>query len=163
MVTKKLWQMAVCAVLLLVVAACGKEDEDNIIWDIANFKIEIKVSNQQGQDITSQVASMAPEAVWKGKTYALKTKRTETNMSARTRALAVVFDGLFTENGRLYFGELSGSDTYKDEELIIKWPDGTQNVIKFCHELVWKDNEPIFNQSFQLDGKPVKSIVIIRR
>ena len=85
MVTKKLWQMAVCAVLLLVVAACGKEDEDNIIWDIANFKIEIKVSNQQGQDITSQVASMAPEAVWKGKTYALKTKRTETNMSARTR------------------------------------------------------------------------------
>ena len=47
--------MAVCAVLLLVVAACGKEDEDNIIWDIANFKIEIKVSNAQGQDITSQV------------------------------------------------------------------------------------------------------------
>ena len=156
MVTKKLWQMAVCAVLLLVVAACGKEDEDNIIWDIANFKIEIKVSN-------AQVASMAPEAVWKGKTCALKTKRTETNMSARTRALAVVLDGLFTENGRLYFGELSGSDTYKDEELIIKWPDGTQNVIKFSHELVWKDNEPIFNQSFQLDGKPVKSIVIIRR
>jgi len=155
--------MAACTMLILMAAACGKNEDDDIIWDIANFKIEIQVVNGQGQNVTSQVASMAPKAVWNGKTYELNANRKQVNVAARTRALMAVFEGLFTDEGRLYFGELSGSDTYQDATLVIQWGDGTSNEIKFNHELVWKDNEPIFNQSFWLDGKRVNKIVITKK
>lgn len=155
--------MAACTMLILMAAACNKNEDDDIIWDIANFKIEIQLVDGQGQNITSQAESMNPKAVWKGKTYELNANRKQVNVAARTRALMAVFEGLFTENGHLYFGELSGSTTYTNEQLEIEWPDGTKNTIVFNHELVWKDNEPIFNQSFKLDGKTVSKIVITKK
>ena len=163
MTTKKWWQTALCALVLTMVAACGKDDDDSVIWDIANFKIEIQVNNSNGQTITSQVAELAPKAIWRGKTYELNNDLKNVNLPARTRALAVVFQGLYTENGRLYFGELSGSDTYDKESLTIEWADGTRNEIVFSHELVWKDNEPLFNQQYWLDGKSTKYPIIITK
>ena len=154
--------MAVCTMLIVMAAACSNSEDDDIIWDIANFKIDIQVCNSQGQNVTGQVESMAPKAIWKGKTYELNANRKQVNVAARTRALMAVFEGLFTDNGHLYFGELSGSTTYTNEQLVIEWQDGTKNTIVFNHELVWKDNEPIFNQSFKLDGKTVSKIIIIK-
>ena len=160
---KKWWQMTLCALMLLTVAACGKDEDDGIIWDIANFKIEIQVYNSDGQNMTGQVATLAPKAVWREKTYELNKDLKDVNLPARTRALAVVFQGLYTENGRLYFGEFQGSSTYDKEPLVIEWADGTTNKIEFSHELIWKDNEPLFNQQFWLDGKSTKYPIIITK
>ena len=163
MTTKKWWQTTLCALVLMMVAACGKDDDDSIIWDIANFKVEIQLLNSNGQTITSQVEELAPKAIWRGKVYELNKNLKEVNLPARTRDLAVVFEGLHTKNGRLYFGELSGSSTYDKEPLVIEWPDGSRNTITISHELIWKDNEPLFSQQFTLDGKSTKYPIIITK
>ena len=138
------------AAIVSVMTACGKDDGNDVIWDIVPWNITMEVS---GHDLSG---ANVVTATWGDKTYVLNAD------IQLTRAIATVFEGLHTNNGKLVFGELSSTKKYESEQLIIDWGDGSQpDTITFSHELYWIAGLPDFNQQFLLNGKPVNLPIVI--
>lgn len=56
----------------------------------------------------------------------------------------------------LKFGELDGTETYEDENLIMDWGSLGKDTITFTSKITWENNRPIFVRSYSLNGKEVE-------
>lgn len=81
---------------------------------------------------------------------------TELDFSPMTRAYMPEFMGLRLMDSDaygqkvLYYGELEGGRDYDNEEFVISWPDGTQDVITYSRKLNRRKGDA--TQSWSLNG-----------
>lgn len=136
------------------------DDEEFAIWDFAPIVLYISVQDEQGYDLLNpdtqgSIASNDIKATFRGNIYE------KDALIAQTRFYMPTFGGLqtgITKKGKYFltFGELSGTSTFDNEEVIIDWGDNTQDVLTFSNKLTWKSkNEPVINRNFCLNGKEI--------
>jgi hypothetical protein len=61
------------------------------------------------------------------------------------------------EHGKaqLYFGDLTGHDTFEDEPLTLHWPDGSTDIITVKASAIEGYKNVKLNRKFKLNGKVV--------
>lgn len=131
---------------------------DDIIWDFAPIELHIAVQDGQGNDLLNpetpgNLTQQGIKAIYNGKTYEKDAP------VSQTKTYLAHFKGLQTmnlETGKyvITFGEFNGDNTFDNEQVIIDWNDGTQDVITFSSKLTWKSKKkPLFDRKFCLNGK----------
>ena len=147
-----------CNLLATLTASCSSDDaaltpEDDLIWDIAPLVISVKVVSPEGYAVLNANTTSRITAYYQGNTFAC---------IPLNRAYAPQSYGLTYMNDYLLFGELSGTDTYHGEQLILNWGDGSkQDTITFSHQMSWQDNTPTFKREFRLNGKVQNDQIVI--
>lgn len=146
--------------LAIMFSACqDADDEANDVWSApawyAPIVFNIRVLSPEGYSILNTSNSQFIKATYKGVTY---------ECDKSMRAYNPEFYGLKRNNDILLFGELDGSKTYENEQIILSW--GTYikpDTITFSHTpLVFVlDNAggPLaVEEHVYLNGKEIKSI-----
>lgn len=147
-----------CSIVAALTSSCKdeshlEENPDDITWDIAPLVISVKVVSPEGYSVLNSRTAAKITAIYHGQTYACV---------KQSREYMPDFFGLTCKNDYLLFGELSGTETYHGEELILDWGDGSkQDTITFSHRLEWKEEMPTFHQEFRLNGKVLEGQIII--
>lgn len=152
------------SVLAIVMAAgltsCDSDNKKYLEWDISPMYIRIIVSNADGQNLLDPAIPNSFDyhditAEWMGKSYTADTNK----MQQTTRILIAQIHGLqyFVEHGKaqLYFGDLTGHDTFNDEPLTLHWPDGTTDVITVEASAIEGPKNVKLKRKFKLNGKVV--------
>ena len=133
---------------MMVAAGC-----DSLIVDWTPVDIYIEAVDEDGRSIISpEMPGMS--LTFKGVTYTVKEE------SVRTRAYAAILVGLIAQpvsdgdqsGYRLYFGEIDGAADM-DEDIVLNWPDGSEDVIHYhcANHREWP--KPDCNRSWKLNGK----------
>ena len=99
------------------------------------------------------------KAIFRGKEYYINIKP---DNNEENSTLSADFTGLTlanypqTQNPHpLKFGELDGTETYEDENLIMDWGSLGKDTITFTSKIEWVDNRPTFIRRYALNGKEV--------
>ena len=114
--------------------------------------------SQDGKDLLNptvegNLLTQNIKAIYRGEEYT-------NGASSKSRVYVPKFYGLITvklQNGKyaLSFGELDGGKDFKNEEIVIDWGDGKQDVITFSNTVKWEGKNPDIARSFLLNGKTV--------
>lgn len=149
--------------LALALVTCFTSCDNDVIWDIIPMRIHITVSNAEGQNlldptIPNSFNYSGITAEWLGETYTADTISLF-DKEYMTRMLIGHMHGLVyvIEHGKaqLYFGDLTGHDTFDDEPLTLHWPDGTTDVITVKASAIEGYKSVKLNRKFKLNGKVV--------
>ena len=156
---KKFGSLCLAGLLAMTFVGCSDHDEiDDLIIDFAPIQINVMAESQDGKDLLNptvegNLLTQNIKAVYRGEEYT-------NGASSKSRVYVPKFFGLITvklQNGKyaLSFGELDGGKDFKNEEIIIDWGDGKQDVITFSNTVKWEGKNPDITRSFQLNGKTV--------
>lgn len=163
-IIRNLW-MLLCGVVMLTAVSCTVEGDEPGDVVAANFNgknaplvISLKVLSPKGFSILPWSNLQRTYAIFRGQKYDCD------SIPKDSRTIIPNFYGLKSLNDYLLFGELDGTEEYKDEEIIIHWnqfmgyikPD----TITFTH-FIQKDGK-VFN-SFKLNGEPVEGQMEVRK
>jgi hypothetical protein len=149
--------------LVLALTTCFTSCHNDVIWDIIPMRIHITVSNADGQNLLDPTTPNSFDyrnitAEWMGESYTADTISLfeKENM---TRMLIGHMHGLVyvIEHGKaqLYFGDLTGHDTFEDEPLTLHWPDGSTDIITVKASAIEGYKNAKLNRKFKLNGKVV--------
>ncbi|MGL4333105.1 MAG: hypothetical protein ACRCZQ_11060 [Bacteroidales bacterium] len=143
-----------------------KEDEGDVVWDVYPVVYCMSVTDADGNDLLNPATPDALDytkikAVYKNKDYSCQIPEG----MASTKAYLPQFYGLQLrqEKGKfiLYFGELEGAESYRNETIILDYGDGSSDEISFNRDFKWnKGKEPLISQKWFLNGKEVSDNVI---
>ena len=146
--------LALCGVLM---TGCEIMNNDDWIVDWAPVEIYIHAEDADGNSII-QPEMPGMSLTFKGDTYTVKDWNNRYENKIATRAYMAVLYGLYAQpladdstKYQLYFGEIDGAADM-DEDITIKWPDGTTDVIRYhCsdHDVFKLD----CNRTWKLNGK----------
>ena len=99
------------------------------------------------------------KAIFRGKEYYINIKP---DNSKENSTLSSDFTGLTLANypqtmspHPLKFGELDGTETFENENLIMDWGSLGRDTITFTSKIEWVDNRPTFIRRYALNGKEV--------
>lgn len=156
---KNFFPFLLAGLMVASLSGCSDHDEiENLEIDFAPVQICIMAESQDGKDLLNpavegNILSHDIVATYRGKEYT-------NGISSKSRAYMPRFYGLITmklQNGKyaLAFGELDGEEEFKNEELVIDWGDGQQDVITFTSNVDWNGQKPDIKRSYQLNGKVV--------
>lgn len=140
----------------------------NDVWDIAPIVPRIYLSDGDGNNLLDpgntengfDVSLITAE--FKGETYSVTLDAVDDG-EPETRAYFPIFTGLSLHtdmygNWMLSFGELDGQEYMDNEDLIIRWGDGTSNTITIFNSFRWKANgSPSITRRFYIDGEKQES------
>lgn len=137
------------------------------IWDINPVKIQMEVVDAQGRNLFDETTpgnwnGSEISATFEGESYTFPT--------ADTKAYLAILYGLYVEphggsTGSTYpvltFGELDGTQE-RNSDLVISWPDGSEDIISVHREFRWKHNgDPDGETAWKLNGKETESPIRI--
>lgn len=156
---KKLANYLFAGLLCMSFVGCGEHDEvEDLDYDFTPIQICVMAESQDGKDLLNpdvdeNILTQNIVATYRGKEYT-------NGKSSKSRVYVPHFYGLVTlklNNGKyaLSFGELNGQEDFKNEEIVIDWGDGEQDVITFTSTVNWKGQRPEVKRSYQLNGKEV--------
>lgn len=149
--------------LALALVTCFTSCDNDVIWDIIPMRIHITVSNVEGQNLLDPTTPNSFNysditAEWMGETYTADTISLF-DKEHMTRMLIGHMHGLVyvIEHGKaqLYFGDLTGHNTFNDEPLTLHWPDGTTDVITVEASAIEGPQNVKLKRKFMLNGKVV--------
>ena len=149
--------------LALALTTCFTSCDNDVIWDIIPMRIHITVSNTDGQNLLDPTTPNNFDyrnitAEWMGETYTADTISLFEKENA-TRMLIGHMHGLVyvVEHGKaqLYFGDLTGHETFDDEPLTLHWPDGSTDVITIKASAIEGYKSVKLNRKFKFNGKVV--------
>ncbi len=163
---KKYFKIIRAAVLFVLslssLASCGSDEMDiNVIYDITPVACRIQVVDANGNNLLNSIAENALDtskvvAVYKGVEYPCKP---DPWLDYESKAIPASFYGLILVNRKnitgpaLLFGEFNGAKSYTNEEIVIKWGDGTSDTIKFDRQFKWNKNQmPTIKHEWYLNG-----------
>ena len=147
---------AVMAITLL--AGCENNDTNGYIVDWSPVNIYIYATDADGKSII-QPDMPGMSLTFKGQTYTVMDWSQRD--SIHTRAYLAIMYGLFAQpvdttayppEYRLYFGEIDGAADM-DEDIILKWPDGTVDAIHYHCSDHKESRPPKCNRSWKLNGE----------
>ena len=131
-------------------------------WDIVPLTFNIYLHNKNGYDLLNTLVEghINPDsvkAIFQGKEYHLNTYLPE------NRAILPEFTGLTrpwhnqndTRAYPIYFGELDGTETFENEQLIMDWGTLGCDTITFTSKIEWKNDKPTFIRHYSLNGMEV--------
>ncbi len=139
--------------VIMLFTGCSNNNDD-IIWDFANFNVAFRVVNQAGEDLLNEEeeGNMLEDikVVYKDKEY--KWERPLKYNMPKALALRTMYS---SDKDIIYlcFGEFSPQSNYKNETFTIDWGDGTTDEIKFNLYITWKGNDPTVHQAVYLNGE----------
>ncbi|MBO7266667.1 MAG: hypothetical protein J6V12_02760 [Bacteroidaceae bacterium] len=151
------------AALALALVTCFTSCDNDVIWDIIPMRIHITVSNADGQNLLDSTTANHFDyrqitAEWMGESYTADTISLFEKENT-TRMLIGHMHGLVyvVEHGKaqLYFGDLTGHETFDDEPLTLHWPDGSADVITVKASAIEGYKSVKLNRKFKLNGKVV--------
>ena len=147
------------AICTFILTGCEKENSGPyIIIDWAPVEIYIYADDADGNSII-RPDMPGMELTFKGETYTVRDKD-QLMDSIYTRAYMATLFGLYAERDserdstayRLYFGEIDGAADM-DEDIVLKWPDGSKDVIHYhCSDHKY-GKEAKCNRSWKLNGQ----------
>lgn len=132
---------------------------DTKVWDIAPVTVRMEVIDAQGRNLFDETTpgnwlGSEISATFEGESYIFPT--------TDTRAYLAVLYGLHLEPYEnadrspvsvLAFGELDGTQE-RDSDLVITWPDGSEDIITVHRRFRWKWNgDPDGKTTWKLNGK----------
>ena len=127
---------------------------DPPIWDISPVVVVFEVRNSNGENLfdestDSSWLNTSFSATFEGETY--------TYPYVETKEYYAYLRGLYlqpySQTPRLEFGELDGT-VERNSDLVITWPDGTQDVINIKRSFRWKLNgDPDGKTTLKLNGE----------
>lgn len=142
---------------ILSVSSCEKVIGGWIV-DWAPVNIYMEAVDAEGHSIISpEMPGMT--LTFKGETYSVQDAESWDN--AQTKAYLAIMEGLVAvpymeENGetvyRLKFGEIDGAADM-DEDIVLNWPDGSQDTIHYHCSDHREGRNPRCNRSWKLNGK----------
>lgn len=158
---KNVWPL-LCGVGLLATNGCsdGYDDStliiDPVIWDYSPVILSLKVLSPEGYSILPYANLTKISATYRGQTYFCGVNPTP------TRYYMPEFYGLKVQNDYLLFGELDGTDEYKDEQLIIHWGADSikSDTITFSR---WIIGDGRVHSTFCLNGLPVEGQMEVQK
>ena len=127
---------------------------DPKIWDIGPVVVLFEVNNSNGDNLFAE----STEGNWLNASFSCTFEdETYTYPSPETKEYIAVLRGLYlntsSETPFLEFGELDGTEN-RNSDLVITWPDGTQDVITIKHTFRWKLNgNPDGHTTLKLNGE----------
>lgn len=149
--------------LVLGFTSCNKNDKEHF-WEVdyMPIKIYMTVQNAEGVNLLDPENLDGIKATFKDEVFAADTT-CDCPLYYHTRYLPTDMHGLICmqlKDGTyaLYFGEIDGGGTYKEEPLTIEWPDGTTDIISINSEIKKRKNDgypEVVNRYFKLNGKVV--------
>ena len=156
---KNFCSLCLAGLLAMTFVGCSDHDEiDDLIVDFAPIQINGMAESQDGKDLLNptvegNLLTQNIKAIYRGEEYT-------NGASSKSRVYVPKFYGLITvklQNGKyaLSFGELDGGKDFKNEEIVIDWGDGKQDVITFSNTVKWEGKNPDIARSFLLNGKTV--------
>ena len=152
-----------CAITALF-CFTGCDNNSDVIWDMHPVSYMIQVTDANGNDLlnpefSGNLTDQSVTATFRGEEYACRWSNREEEIT--TRYYMPVFEGLFhvqrfDGNYYLEFGELDGEKDYNDD-LILNWGDGTQDVITLKRTVKRKKNDTKrdVKTTFYLNGSKV--------
>ena len=146
-------------VLSSIMFSCSKEEENVLVpADFGPEFIYMYVTDEAGNDLVSEDVGLT--LTWRNVTYEVKPSKNASDLA--TRAYLPHLYGLYiepsanpNEPSRIVFGELSGSKS--DDDFILKWSDGSTNVIHYYAHLERTKNDYKLNRYWKLDEEMQKS------
>ena len=156
---KKFGSLCLAGLLAVTFVGCSDHDEiDDLTIDFTPIQINVMAESQDGKDLLNptvegNLLTQNIKAIYRGEEYT-------NGASSKSRVYVPKFYGLITvklQNGKyaLSFGELDGGKDFKNEEIVIDWGDGKQDVITFSNTVKWEGKNPDIARSFLLNGKTV--------
>ena len=151
------------AALAIVMAAGLTSCDNDVIWDIIPMRIHLTVVDADGKNLLDPTTPNSFDyreitAEWMGESYTADTISLFDKQQT-TRLLMAHMHGLVytIEHGKaqLYFGDLTGHNTFNDEPLTLHWPDGTTDVITVKASATEGYKSVKLNRKFKLNGKVV--------
>lgn len=152
------------SVALLSVLACtgicssciGRD----VIWDINPVNTYMEIVDRSGANLFDKATpgnwlEESISATFEGETWSYPAEEETRAFMPEMYGLRVVEYGSSTEPPRpvLVFGELSG-ETERNSDLVITWPDGTEDTLTISREFRWKANgAPKGKTVWKLNGK----------
>lgn len=128
-------------------------DKPGYIWDYAPIYFSFYLYNEQGENLVKrmnkeQLEKVLTVAIW-GKEYTF-----EDGKSMPTRMIPPTWTGLSRDVDRdgvafLRFGELEGGAFFRDEEILLKWSDGSTDKILFSTHI---EEAGVIKSSNSLNG-----------
>ena len=144
--TTRLFVMMLVSIL---VASCRGLGDYIVDWTPVNIIIEA-VDSDGNSIISPEIPGMS--LTFKGETYTVKPDETG------TKAYFAVMNGLVARQKQdgtynLVFGQIDGAEDM-DEDILLHWPDGSEDVIHYhCSDhRKWPTIK--CNRSWKLNGKP---------
>ncbi len=148
----------------LLLASCN-----DTIWDIAPVEYHVQVLDAEGRDLLNPetpgaIDHQAVEVIYDGKSYTLQETSTQEYLPY-FYGLAIGY--YYPADGyRLIFGELEGAKSYDNQQLLIRWGDGTEDVVSFTRKYRTKCNgSPKIDETWYLNGerysKETRTTVVI--
>ena len=131
---------------------------DPPIWDIAPVIVLFEVNNSNGENLFAE----STEGNWLDTSFSCTFEDvTYTYPYVETKEYAAFLRGLYLKNYSqtpyLEFGELDGTEE-RNSDLVITWPDGTQDVITIKRTFRWKLNgDPDGKTTLKLNGEKTSS------
>lgn len=154
---KRIRFISLLATFFIVISSlstsCNKNSPVEVDW--APVIIYIYATDTNGNSIISDnMPGMTLS--FKGTTYTVKDWETAVTESLKTKAYYARMIGLAAQPDndgyRLFFGEIDGAADM-DENIILSWPDGSQDTIHYhCSDHRY-GKEPSCNRSWTLNGK----------
>ena len=143
----------------LIAAPACESIMGNYIVDWAPVNLYITATDAAGNSIISpDMPGMT--LTFQGKTYPVRNWDDRRKEAIPTKAYLAVLDGLFAQpyatSGerlyRLWFGEIDGA-LDMDEDILLKWPDGSEDTIHYHCSDHREGRTPKCNRSWKLNGK----------
>lgn len=145
----------IIAGLLCLLMGCTLTSCDEIsplkIIDWAPVELYMSVNDADGNNL------LEGDTSWlEGMSITFNGQTSELDFSPMTRAYMPEFMGFRLMDSDaygqkvLYYGELEGGRDYDNEEFVISWPDGTQDVITYSRKLNRRKGDA--TQSWSLNG-----------
>lgn len=144
--------------------ACSVDDESNdVSVDTAPLVISIQVLDLEGHSVLNDQNIQNISATYKGESYVCRSKQQIiSEEQSGTRYYKPHFYGLTYVNDYLIFGELDGTKTYTDEQLILYWGgDFKPDTITFSYTIQASSSKT--EDHCLLNGQPVTGQIIIHK
>ena len=128
-------------------------DKPDYIWDYAPLSLSFYVYDEQGVNLVYKMSkeelSVALTVSFRGSDFT-----PEDGKPMPKRAIAPIWTGLakaIDKDGEYYlsFGEFEGGGFFRDEEVVIKWCDGSTDKILFSEHI---EKAGVIESSFSLNG-----------
>ena len=152
---KKRFLLAIVALLAFV--SCQKQD---IIYDIYPVVFVFEVTDAKGDNLFDESTpgnwlQQPFSATFDGKEFLWPPVQTKEYLA--TLFGFYIYPKSYTKSDVVFlrFGELDGAKDW-DTDLIISWPDGSQDIIRVKHTCRYSlFGEPKTHTKFKLNGEPV--------
>lgn len=128
-------------------------DKPDYIWDYGPLSLSFYVYDEQGVNLVDKMSkeelSAALTVSFRGNEFTL-----EDGKPMPKRAIAPTWTGLARATDRegedyLSFGEFEGGGFFRDEEVVIKWSDGSTETIRFSSHI---EKAGEIERSYSLNG-----------